>query len=88
MEKENELSRAHTFNSGTREAKAEAGGFLKPAWSTRDPGQPELHRETLSQKIQPTKQKRDHFTGAGAEGRVQKLRGLILSTHIVGQNCL
>jgi hypothetical protein len=42
---------AHTFNPSTREA--EAGGFLssRPAWSTeRVPGQPGLHRETLSQK--------------------------------------
>jgi hypothetical protein len=42
---------AHTFNPSTW--KAEAGGFLssKPAWSTkRVPGQPGLHRETLSQK--------------------------------------
>jgi hypothetical protein len=42
---------AHTFNPSTREA--EAGGFLssRPAWSTKwVPGQPGLHRETLSQK--------------------------------------
>jgi hypothetical protein len=42
---------AHAFNPSTREA--EAGGFLssRPAWSTEwVPGQPELHRETLSQK--------------------------------------
>jgi hypothetical protein len=39
----------HTFNPSTREA--EAGGFLssRPAWSTElVPGQPGLHRETLS----------------------------------------
>jgi hypothetical protein len=42
---------AHAFNPSTREA--EAGGFLssRPAWSTEwVPGQPGLHRETLSQK--------------------------------------
>ena len=40
---------ANAFNSSTREA--EAGGFLssRPAWSTeRVPGQPGIHRETLS----------------------------------------
>jgi hypothetical protein len=39
---------AHAFNPSTQEA--EAGGFLssRPAWST--PGQPGLHRKTLSRK--------------------------------------
>jgi hypothetical protein len=44
---------AHAFNPSTREA--EAGGFLssRPAWSTEwFPGQPGLHRETLSRKKQ------------------------------------
>jgi hypothetical protein len=36
---------AHAFNPSTRET--EAGGFLSSRWV---PGQPELHRETLSQK--------------------------------------
>jgi hypothetical protein len=48
---------AHAFNPSTREA--EAGGFLssRPAWSTeRVPGQPGLHRETLSRNNQKTKQ--------------------------------
>jgi hypothetical protein len=39
--------------------KAEAGRFLssRPAWSTESvPGQPGLHRETLSQKQNKTKQ--------------------------------
>jgi hypothetical protein len=43
---------AHTFNPSTWEA--EAGGFpsSRPAWSKKSvPGQPGLHRETLSQKI-------------------------------------
>jgi hypothetical protein len=42
---------AHAFNPSTWET--EAGGFLssRPAWSTElIPGQPELHRETMSQK--------------------------------------
>jgi hypothetical protein len=42
---------AHAFDPSTREA--EAGGFLnsRPAWSTKwVPGQPGLHRETLSRK--------------------------------------
>jgi hypothetical protein len=44
---------AHAFNSSTQEA--EAAGFLslRPAWSTEwVPGQPEVYRETLSQKNQ------------------------------------
>jgi hypothetical protein len=43
----------YAFNPGTWKAEAEAGGFLslKAAWSTEKvPGQPGLHRETLSQK--------------------------------------
>jgi hypothetical protein len=48
---------AHTINLSTWEA--EAGGFLgsRPAWFTeRVPGQPGLHRETLSLKQNKTKQ--------------------------------
>jgi hypothetical protein len=47
---------AYTFNPSTGEA--EAGGFLssRPAWSTEwVPGQPELHRETLSGKTKKKK---------------------------------
>jgi hypothetical protein len=43
--------KVHAFNPSTWEA--EAGGFLssRPAWSTEwVPGQPGLHRETLSRK--------------------------------------
>jgi hypothetical protein len=50
---------AHAFNPSTREA--EAGGFLssRPAWSTECvPGQPGLHRETLSQKPKKKKKKK------------------------------
>jgi hypothetical protein len=46
----------HAFNPSTWEA--EAGRFLssRPAWSTKlVPGQPELHRESLSQKKQKQK---------------------------------
>jgi hypothetical protein len=49
---------AHAFNPSTREA--ETGGFLssRPAWSTElVPGQPGLHRETLSRKNQKKKGK-------------------------------
>jgi hypothetical protein len=48
----------HAFNPSTREA--EAGGFLssRPAWSTEwVPGQPGLHRETLSRKTKPNQTK-------------------------------
>jgi hypothetical protein len=48
---------AHAFNPSTWEA--EAGGFLssRPAWSTEwVPGQPGLHRETLSRKTKNKKQ--------------------------------
>jgi hypothetical protein len=51
----------HAFNPSTWEA--EAGGFLssRPAWSTKlVPGQPGLHRETLSQKNkQKTKERKE-----------------------------
>jgi hypothetical protein len=49
----------HTFNPSTWEA--EAGGFLssRPAWSTEwVPGQPGLHRETLSHKTKQNKTKK------------------------------
>jgi hypothetical protein len=59
---------AHTFNPSTREA--EAGGFLssRPALSTEwVPGQPWLHRETLSRKKkitnkQTNKQRKRYYT--------------------------
>ena len=50
---------AHTFNLSTWEA--EAGGFLSSrlAWSTECvPGQPGLHRETLSQNTKKKKKKK------------------------------
>ena len=41
----------HVFNSSTREAEAGGSLNLRQAWTTeRVPEQPELYRETLSQK--------------------------------------
>lgn len=48
----------HAFNPRTPEA--DAGGFLssRPAWSTeRVPGQPGIHRETLSETSTEKKKK-------------------------------
>jgi hypothetical protein len=53
---------AHTFNPSTWEA--EAGEFLssRPVWSTEwVPGQPGLHRETLSRKKKKRKKKIVHL---------------------------
>jgi hypothetical protein len=45
---------AHAFNPSA----GQISEFKGPAWSTqRVPGQPGLHRETLSQKQNKTKQK-------------------------------
>jgi hypothetical protein len=55
-----ELVVAHAFNPSTREA--EAGGFLssRPAWSTKWVlEQPELYRETLSEKTKQDKTKQE-----------------------------
>jgi hypothetical protein len=55
---------AHAFNPSTWEA--EAGGFLssRQAWSTKwGPGQPGLHRETLSRK----KQNKQRVANSSAE---------------------
>jgi hypothetical protein len=42
---------AHTFSHSTQEAEADGFLSLRLAWSTEwVPGQPGLHRETLSQK--------------------------------------
>jgi hypothetical protein len=51
---------ANAFNPSTREA--EAGEFLssRPAWSAKwVPGQPGLHRETLSRKTNPPPKKKE-----------------------------
>ena len=53
---------AHTFNPSTWEA--EAGGFLssRPVWPTKwGPGQPGLHRETLSRKTNQTNKKKKRW---------------------------
>lgn len=48
---------AHAFNSNTQ--KAEAGGPLRPAWSTEWVlGHPKPHRKTLTQKAKPKKKKK------------------------------
>jgi hypothetical protein len=75
----------HAFDSSTWEA--EAGGFLssRPAWSTEwVPGQPGLHRETLSQK-QKQKQKQNKQTKnpeAGDSLGSFKHRQLNWATHL------
>jgi hypothetical protein len=67
---------AHAFNPSTWEA--EAGGFLslRPAWSTKwVPGQPGLHRETLSQKTKTKKKtnpKPTNQTKNDKQGRTQQ----------------
>jgi hypothetical protein len=56
---------AHSFSPSTREA--EAGGFLslRPTWSTKwVPGQPGLHRETLSRKKKKKKRMWDWRDGS------------------------
>jgi hypothetical protein len=51
---------AHTFDPSTWEAKAGRFLSLRPAWSTEwVPGQPGLHRETLSWKTKQNKTKQD-----------------------------
>jgi hypothetical protein len=53
---------AHAFNPSTWEA--EASGFLssRPAWSTKwVPGQPGLHRETLSRKKKKKEKKEKNY---------------------------
>jgi hypothetical protein len=58
----------HAFDPSTWEAEAEAGGFLssRPAWSTEwVPGQPGLHRETLSRKTEEKKKKKKSLTSVG-----------------------
>jgi hypothetical protein len=61
---------AHTFNPSTWEA--EAGGFLssRPAWSTKwVPGQPGLHRETLSRKTKNQNQTKTNKRKKGSSLR-------------------
>ena len=49
---------AHTFNPSILETEASRSLSSKPAWSTECIlGQPESHRETLSQKMRTHKEK-------------------------------
>jgi hypothetical protein len=77
---------AHTFNPSTWEA--EAGGFLssRPAWSTkRVPGQPGLHRETLSQNKNKNKNKNKQTN----KQRNQRKRGKNVASELYsGSVCL
>jgi hypothetical protein len=76
---------AHAFNPSTWEA--DTGRFLssRPAWSTeRVPGQPGLHRETLSRKTKniqnKTKQKKLRHAEGCWDPRVAltEIKGLLL----------
>jgi hypothetical protein len=75
----------HAFNPSTWEA--EAGEFLssRPAWSTEwVPGQPRLHRETLSQKNK-TKQKQKQTK---TKKEKQKYLFSTIKEPLVGSPCL
>jgi hypothetical protein len=49
----------HAFAPNTQKAEASRSLSSRPAWSTKQaPGQPELHRETLSRKHTHAKEKR------------------------------
>ena len=49
----------HAFIVNTQDAGAGVYLSLRPAWSTENvPGKLEIHKETLSPKIKPQKQKR------------------------------
>jgi hypothetical protein len=76
----------HTFVPSTREAEAGSSLSLRLAWSTDGaPGQPRLHRETLSQtNKQPPPPKKNNRKekrwgaekkGRGGEGRERRGRG-------------
>lgn len=58
---------AHTFHHSSREAEASASLSSRPAWSKEQvPEQPELHRQTLSQRNHKkhieTERERERFT--------------------------
>ena len=46
---------AHAFNSSAEEAEEAGSLSSRPAWPIESLGQPELHRETLSQNEQENK---------------------------------
>jgi hypothetical protein len=67
---------AHTFNPSTWEA--EAGGFLssRPLWATEwVPGQPGLHRVTLSWTPPPPKKRKKKEIKNSCEGLAKLLNG-------------
>ena len=62
-----------SFNPSTWDA--EAGGFLslRPAWSTKwVPGEPELYRETLSQKKKKKKEKKKKIEKSKKERKKER----------------
>jgi hypothetical protein len=71
---------AHAFNPSTREAEADGFLSLRPAWSTEwVPGQPGLHRETLSWKPKKKKKKK-RINKSSREIRVTRYMCFILSS--------
>lgn len=49
------------FNPSAQETEAGGALRLRPAWATeKNPAQPGLHRETLSQKTKPPQQKQQN----------------------------
>ena len=73
----------HAFNPSTWEA--EAGGFLssRPAWSTKlVPGQPGLHRETLSQKTK-TKQTNTQTTTTKTNKTTKKSDSIYVTSSVL-----
>jgi hypothetical protein len=67
-------AKENSKSGGTRTWEAEAGGFLswRPAWSTEwVPGQPGLHRETLSKKQNKTKPKKRERKKIASQCRIQ-----------------
>jgi hypothetical protein len=83
---------AHTFNPSTWEA--EAGGFLssRPAWFTEwVPGQPGLHRETLSRKkkkINKKKPKTKQKIKESILNGAYSVRGLVHYCHGGKHGCI
>jgi hypothetical protein len=82
------IVRASRANPSTREA--EAGGFLssRPAWSTKwVPGQPGLHRETLSPKQNKTKKNKNKQTNKKSWVRIvrdrESVRALAVSLSLL-----
>jgi hypothetical protein len=71
----------HAFNPSTQEA--EAGRFLssRPTWSTKwVPGQPRLHRETLSQKTTKKREREINECTRGTQAEVVEAKGAMLKS--------